>query len=218
MKHWRTILLAGVTAVGVLVGGRALAAESDMRATQERSDHFWSTLAVNGSPRNHFDSLRGMAAGADIVVVAHIEKLAPGREVRDLEAEAEGMPREQASVYFADATLVVDDAIKGGPRQTVKLQLMVPGPGTVDQLGKAVPTERAIYFLTDMGAYFARENPTSSLVTTLRNTFDFVSPQGLLRDFGSKVGVTADEGDTFLETASRKPFSDVLADTEAAVP
>ncbi len=204
MKHWRTILLVGVAAVAVIAGGRAIAAESEMRATQERSDHFWSTLAINGSPRNHFDSLREMAAGADIIVVGRIDKLVPGREVRDLEAEAEGMPREQASVYFAEATLVVDDAIKGGPRQTVKLQLMVPGPATVDQLGKALPTERAIYFLTDMGAYFARENPTSSLVATLKGTFDFVSPQGLLRDFGDEVGVTADEGDAFLKAASGK--------------
>lgn len=218
MKHLRTILLTGVVAVAVIAGGRAIAAQSEMRVTQERSDHFWSTLAVNGSPRNHFDSLPEMVAGADIVVVAHIDKLVPGREVRDLAAEAEGMPREQASVYFAEATLVIDDAIKGGPRKTVKLQLMVPAPATVDELGKALPTERAIYFLTDMGSYFARVNPKSSLVTTLKDTFDFVSPQGLLRDFGSEVGVAADEGDTFLETASRNSFGDVLAATKAAVP
>jgi hypothetical protein len=216
MKRWRTVLL-GCASVAVIAGGWVLAGQQpDIRAVEARSDRFWNALAVNGSARSHFATLDEMADGADIIVVGRIDRLAAGREVRDLEAEALGMPREEASVYFADATIVVDDAIKGSSRQTVMLQLMVPGPDAVERLGTALPTERAIFFLTDMGVYFARENPTSGIAATLKGTFDFVSPQGLLRDFGARVGVTADEGDAFLEAASGKAFRDVLAETKAA--
>lgn len=208
-KAVRAIAIAGV-AVAVIAAGASFASDRETQATRARSDHFWGLLAVNGSPMAHFDTLAAMAKEADIVVVGRIVRVTPGREVRDLGAEAEGSAREDASVYFADATLMVDEAIKGTPGDAVKLQLLLPYPDVLDMVQQDLPTERGIYFLRDMGAYFAAEYPESSLVSTLDGVFDFVSPQGLIRDLNGTVGVTADEGDEFLHAMTRRAFSDVL--------
>lgn len=215
MRFVRVVLLASAV-VAAIAGGWALVGRQADLAVQQQSDQFWAALAVNGSPRWHFTSLDEMADHADIVVVGRIERLTAGREVRDLGAEAAGKTREEASVYFADATLTVQKTIKGAVGRSVKLQLLLPRPDLLGRLSAELPRERAIFFLTDMGAYFAKENPTSSLGSELKGTFDFVSPQGLLRDFGDNVGVTADEGDAFLQAASRKAFAEVLAETKRA--
>lgn len=216
MRLRRAVLLSGA-GVALIAGGLLLSDHGQAsRDVRGRSDHFWGLLAVNGSPRAHFETLDAMAAQADLIVVGRIERVTAGREVRDLEAEALGRPREEASVYFADATVTVEEAIKGLPVKSVRLQLLLPGPGVLAALQQDVPTERAIYFLTDMGAYFAKEDPGSGLDSVLKGTFDFVSPQGLLRDFGGATGVTADEGDAFLQAETRKAFSDVIAETKRA--
>jgi len=211
----RAFVLAAAT-VSVVAVGVSVARDREVQATTARSEHFWGLLAVNGSPIAHFDTLDAMADDSDLVVVGRIVRVAPGREVRDLGAEAEEFPREEASVYFAEATLVVDEALKGVPGKAVKLQLLLPKPGVLEQIQQGLPTERGIYFLRDMGAYFAKENPKSGLATTLKDTFDFVSPQGLIRDLNTTVGVTADEGDAFLNTLTRRTFLDVLAETRRA--
>jgi hypothetical protein len=211
----RAIVLAAV-AVSILAVGLLVARDREATETAARSDRFWELLAVNGSPMAHFDRLDAMADESDLVVVGRIVRVAPGREVRDLDAEAEGYAREEASVYFADATLVVDEALKGDAGKDVKLQLLLPQPGVLEQVQADLPSERGIYFLRDMGAYFAKENPESGLATTLEDTFDFVSPQGLIRDLNGAVGVTADEGDTFLHALSRRTFTEVLADARLA--
>jgi hypothetical protein len=185
-------------------------------ALQERSDRFWSLLAVNGSPRSHFNSVEEMATAADVIAVGRITQVSAGREVRDLGAEALGKPREEASVFFADATVLVEEPIKGAPGTSIRLQLLLPTPHILGALQANLPTERGIYFLTDMGGYFAKEDPRSALSMTLAGTYDFVSPQGLLRDFGDRVGVTADESDSFLVDESRMSFSAALADTKRA--
>jgi hypothetical protein len=213
MRLLRAVLLgcAAVAVAGVWV---AASQGPDVKAVKARSDQFWGDLAVTGSPTSHFTTLDEMADNADIIVVGHIERLTAGREVRDLGAETLGKSREEASVYFADATIAVEETIKGEARRTVKLQLLLPNPATLGNAADALPTERAIYFLTEMGAYFAKEAPKSKYVTELKGTFDFVSPQGLLRDFGQTVGVTADEGDAFLHAAKGEPFAEVLANTK----
>lgn len=214
-KIVRAVAIGGV-AVAVIAVGLSFARGLETQSTRARSDHFWGLLAVNGSPIAHFDTLDAMAGAADIVVVGRIVAVTPGREVRDLGAEAEGSAREDSSVYFANATIVVDEEIKGMPGQAVKLQLLLPHPDVLEKIQQDLPTERGIYFLRDMGAYFAAENPKSSLVSTLDGVFDFVSPQGLIRDLNGTVGVTADEGDEFLQEMTRRAFSDILGETRRA--
>lgn len=212
MQQIARVLVLAAVVVSVLTVGLSVVRDRELTDVAARSDHFWELLAVNGSAIAHFDTLDGMADEADLVVVGRIVSVAPGREVRDLDAEAEGYAREEASVYFADATLIVDEAIKGDPGKEVKLQLLLPQPGVLEQVQADLPSERGIYFLRDMGAYFAKENPDSGLATTLEDTFDFVSPQGLIRDLGGSVGANADEGDTWLHELARRTFTEVLAD------
>ncbi len=212
MQQIARVLVLAAVVLSVLTVGLSIAHSREATDVAARSDRFWELLAVNGSPMAHFNTLDAMADESDLVVVGRIVSVAPGREVRDLDAEAEGYAREEASVYFADATLVVDEALKGDPGKDVKLQLLLPQPGVLEQVQADLPTERGIYFLRDMGAYFAKENPESGLATTLQGTYDFVSPQGLIRDLNGAVGVTADEGDTWLHELARRTFTEVLAD------
>jgi hypothetical protein len=216
MQHLARALVIAAVAVSVLVVGLSVARDRGAASVAARSDHFWRLLAVNGSPMAHFDTLDAMAGESDLVVVGRIVRVAPGREVRDLDAEAEGYAREDASVYFADATLVVEEALRGDPGKELKLQLLLPQSGVLEQVQADLPSERALYFLRDMGAYFAKENPESGLATTLEDTFDFVSPQGLIRDLNGAVGVTADEGDTFLHELSQRTFEEVLVEARHA--
>lgn len=216
MKQLIRAFVLAAAAVSVVAVGVSFARDREIQAANARSEHFWGLLAVNGSPIAHFDTLDAMADDSDIVVVGRIVRVTPGREIRDLGAEAEGFLREEASVYFGEATLVVDDALKGIPGKAVKLQLLLPQPGVLEQIREDLPTERGIYFLRDMGAYFAKENPNSGLTTTLKETFDFVSPQGLIRDLNTTVGVSADEGDAFLIAMTHRTFSDVLAEARRA--
>lgn len=216
MKQLVRAFVLAAAVVSVVAVGVSFARDREVQAATAHSDHFWGLLAVNGSPTAHFDTLDAMADDSDLVVVGRILRVTPWREVRDLGAEAEGYPREEASVYFANATLVVDEALKGIPSKAVQLQLLLPKPGVLEQIQQDLPTERGIYFLRDMGAYFAKENPKSGLATTLKDTFDFVSPQGLIRDLHTTVGVTADEGDAFLTAMTRRTFPDVVAETSRA--
>ncbi len=211
----RALVLAAVV-LSVLIVGLSITLRREATDVAPRSDRFWELLAVNGSPMAHFETLDAMADESDLVVVGRIVNVTPGREVRDLDAETEGYAREEASVYFADATLVVDEALKGDPGTDVKLQLLLPQPGVLEQVQPDLPTERGIYFLRDMGAYFAKENPESGLATTLKGTYDFVSPQGLIRDLNGAVGVAADEGDTFLHEMSQRTFEVVLVEARHA--
>jgi len=154
-----------------LVANERAAAASRAPTAPEGFD-FWGELFAVRDPA--YRSLAEVGARSDAVVVGSFTgEVEPGREMRDEGSEANGMPREEASVFFANLPFRIDQILAGSlperNRETVKLEYMVD----LDRraaLAEVVPTDARIvlfigsrelrdggiqdvYYSTGMGAF-----------------------------------------------------------------
>ncbi len=121
-------------------------------ATPTPRADFWLELSGGGGTGPAYRSLADLGERSEAVVVGSFTgELEPGREARDEGAEAAGMPREQASVFFANLPFRIDEVLGGSVpeqyRTTVKLEYQVD-PGRQEALAEVVPTDaRVVLFI-----------------------------------------------------------------------
>ena len=113
---------------------------------------FWGDLYAFEATGPAYRSLADLGMRSEAVVVGSFTgEVAPGREMRDLGAEANGMPREEASVFLANLPFKIDEVLAGSLpeqyRETVNLEYMVH-PSRQEALAEVVPTdERVVLFI-----------------------------------------------------------------------
>jgi len=128
------------------------AAAASRAPTTTPQPDFWHLLYAFEATGPAYRSLADLGARSEAVVVGSFTgEVEPGREVRDLGAEADGMPREQASVFLANLPFRIDEVLAGSLpdqyRTTVKLEYMVH-PSLQEALREVVPTDaRVVMFI-----------------------------------------------------------------------
>jgi hypothetical protein len=199
--NWLVVAVLVALALAFAAAGQGTSAS---RQDHSRSDRFWQMLQVHGVEAEHYQDLRTMTQSSDAVVLGRIQGLDVGREVRDLESEAAGQPRIEASVFFAVATVHIDEVLAGdsvaGSSKTISLELLLAAPARLPQLKANTPRERAVYFLRDNSAY---AKPPGGL-------YRLVSSQGLLREFDGSVYVAVEIEDQFPRSLEGTRFAEVL--------
>lgn len=193
----------------------------DHVASERRSHQFWESVAVNGVESEHYDDLATMAQAADAVVVGTMRDIALGRVVHDLESEAEGgAAAANSAVYFAYATIAVEENLGGrhpAVGKELRLQFLLGTPQLLPELRDKLPQERAIFFLRDMGRKAAARGAPEPLRSDLQGVYDFVSSQGLLRDFAGNVELPEMPRDPFLVRLRGARFSDIVEQVRTAL-
>ncbi len=120
---------------------------------------FWLELSGGGGTGPAYTSLVDLGERSEAVVVGSFTgEVEPGREMRDEGAEANGMPREQASVFFANLPFRIDEVLAGSlPEQyrtTVKIEYMVD-PGRQEALAEVVPSDARVMLF--IGSKYLRQ-------------------------------------------------------------
>ncbi|MBA3878020.1 MAG: hypothetical protein C0498_14070 [Anaerolinea sp.] len=179
---------------------------------------FWGELYAFEATGPAYRSLTDLGMRSEAVVVGSFTgAVEPGREMRDEGAEANGMPREEASVFLANLPFKIDEVLAGSLpeqyRETVNLEYLVH-PSRQEALAEVVPTaERVVLFI---GSKYLRRAGIQDVYYevglgkgTFRDVGGTVVPLALPDD--PKVGRL--EGmpfDRFIDLVRRVPILDLM--------
>lgn len=216
MKQTR-ILPLGV--VGVVVGAMlvvlALADEAFQPSDDDlhrRSENFWSALAVEGVWAESYDSLEGLFAHSDVVVVGRLVSVEGGRVF--------GTPNplldhpEESQFFFASIQVESLQLLRGAPILDsdgyIVLEELLPERSRLDTLVTNLPEGRAVFFLRNKGVDAMSQGRSRAIVERDTPFYRRITPQGVLRDIGGDVHIPVDGGGGFLLTLEGTGFDALL--------
>lgn len=170
-----------------------------------RSDRFWGLIAYQFMEAESFDSLDGMRAGADAVVLGRIISLTPGR--------VWGNPPSDAA-WYATAIVQVDQVFAGRlvqPGPTIQLELFMAEPQVFDSLAATIPFgEEAVYFLRNKGAEAAFLGRSMESQVTESQYYRLVTSKALIRHQGTVALAAVAAAEPFLRNVDGVPWDGVL--------
>jgi hypothetical protein len=194
------VIIALLALVGV---STAVLQESLIRQEEERTARFWSLVHVEGL-RETYASMDDLVDAVDGIVTGRIESVGPGSESRDLDAEASGLDRSIASVYFVRMVVRVDESIAGAIPAGMTVEIEQIGDwDSIPNLDANKPSGRHLFFLVDKAIY----DPA------LKGVYE---PIRTIRDLRGKAA-PVDPDEEFLRESSTASFDALLDSVRSAV-
>lgn len=202
MNATRVIAVLGIGAVAV-----ALAAIPP--ASRQSPGAYWALFTPQQAVAvERFASLAEMVASADLVVVARIKSLSPGREFGD----------EADTVHYAAAELEIQRVLDGVlPAGRVILELQLPhghGASDVPRYAREAPQSSAVFILRNKGTEAEMFGLGSNRVEREAPYVRLITPGAILAESGGKV-VTAGTETPFITAKAGSDFSQVVEEVDS---
>jgi hypothetical protein len=192
------------------IGGIAVLLAAIQPSIDRSATAFWEPLMLrNAMAVESFDSLQELAISSDLVIVAKISSLNPGRDFGD----------EADTVHYAAAVLAVDRVLAGElPSGPVVLEIMLPhGEGAADVAGYAerLPTSSALFFLRSKGLDAEAAGLHANIVVRERPFHRLVTPDSLILAEGGRAVPAPGTEAPFLLSAEGEDFEALVQRVDA---
>lgn len=166
-----------------------------------------------------YGSLREIAAASDVVLVATVEDVVPGRKIP--------VPETGETEYMATMTLTVDDVIRGsvqsavGSPGTVQVETLLsfnpPGSILNSMIQSAPKGRQVLLFLANRTADVLRHGlPPTHPAAADDYYFVLTGIEGYVLNVGGKAKISRDADVDWLRAFDAQPFEDVVSASRSA--
>jgi len=164
-------------------------------------DHF---LIRNAIAAENFRTLEELVGSADLVAVAHVVSLTPGREFGD----------EADKVHYAAAELAIDRLLAGVlPADGVVLEVQLPhgeGAEDVEKYAAAMPGTPMLVFLRNKGVEATAAGLPKDVVEREAPFFRLVRPDAMFLNEDGKAAYAAGGEDSILSREAGLDFEKLV--------